>query len=234
MNEIDFSTFLFRCSSLPTLMVNGRSKSELLSETAKSALREIWIREVYGREKYDTSNKYTEKGIMCEPDAMDLVRKVTRQAYFKNKEEFKNEYVSGTPDIVVSKGATESHVKDIKTSWNIWTFQNVDEASAYKAYYFQLLGYMWLTGARTSELVFCLVNTPEIIMNDELYKLSFRFPEMNESDEKMEKFKKNYIFDDIPAKLRVKSFMIEYSEDDVNLLKERLSAAREYLKTLTL
>lgn len=234
MNNIDFSNYLFRCSSLPNIMVNGRSKTELLSETAKSALREIWIREVYSRQKYDTTNKYTEKGIMCEPDAMDLVRKVTRQAYFKNKEEFKNEFISGTPDIVIGKGGESATVKDIKNSWSIWTFNNVDEASALKAYYFQLLGYMWLTGSKVSELIFCLVNTPEEIMNDELYKLSFKYPEMNESDEKMAKFKVNYIFDDIPAKSRVKSFLIEFSQDDVEMLKERLIAAREYLKTLSL
>ena len=234
VNKIDFSTYLFRTSSLPTIMVNGRSKTDLLSETAKGYLRQLWILEVWGREKFDTTNKYTEKGIMCEPDAMDLVRKVTKQAYFKNKERFNNEFITGEPDILIDKGLETARVKDIKNSWSIWTFNNVDEATALKSYYYQMLGYMWLTGAKLSDLIYCLVNTPEEIMNDELYKLSFKYPEMNESDEKMARFKINYIFDDIPAKLRMKSFMIEYNEEDVELVKERLTAARAYLQTLSL
>lgn len=234
MNKIDFSTYLFRASSLPNIMINGRSKTDLLSETAKSYLRQLWILEVWGREKFDTTNKYTEKGIMCEPDAMDLVKKVTKQAYFKNKERFNNEFITGEPDILIGHGSPEARVKDVKTSWSIWTFNNVDESSALKSYYFQMLGYMWLTGSKLCDLIYCLVNTPEEIMNDELYKLSFKYPEMNESDANMERFKVNYIFDDIPAKQRMKSFLIEYNEEDVELVKERLTAARAYLQTLSL
>lgn len=229
MNKIDFSTYQFRCSGLPTLMVNGRSKSDILSETAKTALRELWIKESYGREKFDTSNKYTEKGIMCEPDAMDLIKQVTEKTYFKNNKHLTNDFIQGTPDIVLP-----GEVKDVKTSWSIWTFNNVDEESALKSYYYQLLGYMWLTGSTKSELIYCLVNTPEEIMNDELYKLSFKHPEINESDEQAAKYKVNYIFDDIPAKERMKAFAIEFNQDDVELLKERIVAARAYLATLSL
>lgn len=234
MNKIDFSKYIFRCSSLPTLMVNGRSKTELLSETSKAALREIWIREMFGREKFDTTNKFTEKGIMCEPDSMDLVQKVTSQVYFKNNQRFTNEYIGGTPDIAINPNTDKAVIKDIKTSWNIFTFANVDQDSAMKSYYYQLLGYMWLTGAKKSQLIYTLVNTPPEIMADELYKLSFKYPEINESEEKAERFKKNYIFDDIPAELRMKVFDIEYNQEDIILLTDRLIAARDYLATLSL
>ena len=212
-------------------MVNGRSKSDILSETAKTGLRELWVKEVFKREKFDTTNKYTEKGILCEPDAMDLIEKVTKQTYFKNKEEFKNEFVSGTPDIILKP---ESIVKDTKCSWNIWTFANVDESYAIKTYYHQMLGYMWLTGVTKAELIFCLVNTPEEIMNDELMRLSYKFPEINESEEKAEKYIRNYKFDDIDESLRIKSFIIDFKQEDVELLKERINAGREYLKGLSL
>lgn len=231
---IDFSTYKFRCSSLPNLMTASRSKTEPLSETTKSYLRELWIKEVYGREKFDTSNKYTEKGIMCEPDSMDLVQKVTKQTYFKNTEKFENEFVNGTPDIVLKKGTPDARIKDIKSSWNIWTFNSVTEDSARKSYYFQMLGYMWLTGAKVADLIYCLVNTPEEIMNDELYKLSFRFPEINESDEKANRFKVNYIFDDISPELRMKQFMIQFNEEDIAQLKEKIVLSRQYMETITL
>lgn len=229
MKTIDFSSYKFRCSSLPTLMVNGRSKSEILSETAKTALRELWIKEMFNRERYDTTNKYTEKGIMCEPDSMDLVQKVTNKVYFKNNERFENEYINGTPDIVLP-----GEVKDIKTSWSIWTFANVDEPTALKTYYYQLLGYMWLTGASKAELIYCLVNTPDEIMMEELRKLAYKYPEIDESEEKAEKYIRNYKFDDIPENLRMKVYEIEYNQDDVDTLQQRIIAARVFLSGLSL
>lgn len=234
MNKIDFSKYTIRCSFLPTLMVSPRSKGEILSETAKSGLRELWIKEVFNRERFDTSSKYTEKGIMVEPDSMDLVKKVKKEAYFKNSKRFTNEYINGEPDIVISANTENAKIKDIKSSWDIWTFSNVDEDSALKSYYYQMLGYMWLTGAKEAELLYCLVNTPDEIVANELYKLSFRYPEINESDEKTEKFKRNYIFDDIPLKLRVKSFVVPYNSDDVESIKVKIEAAREYLKSISL
>src|SRR5690606_38324505 len=99
----------------------------------------LWIKEVFDREKYDTVNKYTNKGIACESDSLDLVQKVTGEAYFKNQKQYENEWIIGTPDVVNSE-----NVIDIKTSFNIWSFANADEKYAQKSYFYQLLGYMWL------------------------------------------------------------------------------------------
>lgn len=212
-------------------MTNGRSKTDILSETAKAGLRELWIRVVFNREKFDTTNKYTEKGIMCEPDAMELIKEVTGITYFKNKVRFKNDFIEGEPDIFNEKG---KFIIDVKTSWSIWTFNNVDEKYALYNYYYQLLGYMWLTGSTRADIMFCLVNTPEDIMMEELRRLAYKYPEIDESDEKAERFIRNYKFDDIPAKLRLKTIPVDFSDDDIELLKERVVAARVYLSTLSL
>lgn len=234
MNKVDFTNYKFRSSFLPTLMTPSKLKGEVLSKTAQSGLREIWIKEIYNREKFDTASKYTEKGIMCEPDAMDLVEKVTGKTHFKNKTEFENEFIKGTPDIVLKWLPAQNKVLDIKCSWDIWTFNKVDEKYARDTYYEQMLGYMWLTNSLTADLIFCLVNTPEEIMNDELRRLSYDYPEINESDEKTERFKRNYIYDDIPAEDRLKSIVIEFNVEDIEAIKEKVIAAREFLKGLSL
>ena len=41
-------------------------------------------------------------------------------------------------------------------------------------------------------------------------------------------------FDDIDESLRIKSFIIDFKQEDVELLKERINAGREYLKGLSL
>lgn len=224
----DFSKYLFHCSFLPTLMTDSRTKSELLSATAKTGLRELWIKEVFDREKYDTS-KEMDKGILCEPDSMGLVHAVTNKAFFKNKKTLSNSFLTGTPDVI-----KKDFIMDIKTSWNIFTFSSVTEQSAKKTYYWQLLGYMELTKTKTAELFYCLVNTPEDIIQGELYRLGFRIPELATSETLTEKVRKNYIFDDIDPKLRLKHYTFEYSQDDIEKLRIRILEARIYLESLTL
>ncbi len=215
-------------------MTASRVASDPLSETTKTALRELWIKEVFNREKYDKDNKYTNKGIQCEPDAMDLLLKVTNKTHFKNRETFGNEFITGTPDIITKNGDA-LHIIDVKCSWDIWTYNAVTDKSAYKSYFYQQLGYMWLVGASTAELDYCLVNTPEDIMTNELYKLSFKFPELTGSDEKLiAPFKRNYIFDDIEPKFRVKKFDLAFDGEEVEKLKEKIGHARNYMSTLSL
>lgn len=231
---MDFSTFKFRASSLPDLMTKSRS-SDPLSETTKSALRELWIKEVYKREKFDTYSKFTDKGIIVESDSLDLVQTVTGQVYFKNKAQLENEFITGTPDVIFkAKDKAPVSVIDIKSSWDIWTFASVDEKVAQKNYYAQLLGYMWLTEAKQGDLIYCLVNTPEEIIANELYKLSFRFPEIGTSEEADAKYKRNYIFNDIEASKRMKKFTFQYDEKLVEELKEKIALARQYMSGLTL
>ena len=230
MNKVDFSNYKFRASGLVNLMTNSRTKSDPLGESTKTYLRDIFIKEVYGREKLDIKTKYTDKGIACESDSLDLVQKVTKKTYFKNKSGLENEWVKGTPDIIIPK----DHIKDIKTSWDIWTFAKVDAKVASDTYFYQLFAYMWLTETERAELLYCLVNTPEEIIQGEAYRASFQFPEIGESDEAMAKFRKNYLFDDIPVKVRIKNFWFEYSEEEVEKVKNKVVLAREYLAQLHL
>lgn len=226
--KVDFSNYKFRASSLPSLMIQSRSKDPL-SETTKSCLREIWIKEVFGREKFDTKNKYVDKGTACESDSLDLIKTVTGKTYFKNQEKLENDWICGTPDVI-----TRDSVIDVKTSWDIWTYASVTVESAKKDYYYQMMGYMWLTHKALCDLVYCLVDTPEEIVNSEMYKLSFRYPEIGINDEGDAKYKKNYLFSDIDPKLRMKSFSFQINMDEIEELKVKIQQCREYLNTLSL
>lgn len=222
MNIVDWSNYKFHCSGLSNLMVASRKKDDPLSETTKSYLLEIFIKEVFGREKSETvANKYMQKGTMCETDSLELVERVTGKKFFKNQETLSNEYIVGTPDV------KQEELIDIKTSWDLFTFMNVDEEQAEKDYFHQLLGYMWLTGHRTAQLSYCLVNTPEILVGDEMYRLSFKLPE-----DQVEKYRKNYVFDDIPESMRIKSYGFEYNEEIVEELKVKILLCRDYLSRL--
>lgn len=223
---VSFVDYKFRCSGLGNLMTEPRSKSEVLSETTKSYLLECWVKSKYGREK-DISNKYMDKGLFCEEDSLDLVSKVVyKRAVFKNKARYENEFITGTPDLI-----TDDHVLDIKTSWDIFTFFNSEVS---KAYYWQLQGYMALTGKRRAELCYCLVDAPEHLIADEKRRLAWRMglidPESNAKYlEKAMQIEINMTFKDIPESDRVIRFNIEYNETDVLKLYARIEQCREYM-----
>ncbi len=67
----DMNNTLFRASQLGKLMTDARTKSGL-SETTKSALLEVYIQQRYNRYK-EISNKYIEKGLAVENDAIDMI-----------------------------------------------------------------------------------------------------------------------------------------------------------------
>lgn len=223
---MDFSTYLFHCSGLANLMVKSKTKDDPLSQTTKSYLRDIFIQEVYKRKKY-TDSKYTKKGTMVEPDTMDLVKTVTGKTYFKNNKTLANEWITGTPDII-----TLESIKDVKSSWDLWTFAEVTEKKARDDYYYQLLGYMWLSGLTRAELMYGLVNTPEFMVEDELKKIYLLNRLVGDFD--VEKYKPNYIFDDIPAKERLKTFILEYDQLVIDAIKTQIEYSRAYLGSLSL
>ncbi len=224
----DFLNYKFRCHTLGNFLTDPVAKADPLSKTTLSFLREEWIKVVYGREKI-LSNKYLDKGVQVESDSLDLVKEVTGEKYFKNQKELSNEHIIGIPDVI-----EKEEIIDIKSSWDIWTFASVDEKKAKNDYYGQILGYMMLLGVKKARLMYCLVNTPEEIINDEMYKASYKNPELSTSNEAAKEFRKNYIFDDIPAKDRLKVFEFEYDEEVADKLINRIIASRYVMNTMSL
>lgn len=200
-----------------------------LSETALTYLNSVFIQVKYERIK-EISNKFTEKGEYAEEDSLSLVTEVEGKLYTKNKEQLANEWVQGTPDIILP-----DLVRDIKTKWDIWGFMN--EKGDNLDYYWQLQTYMWLTGKQRAELVYTLVNTPEHLIYAEFSKQMYRDAIEDGSQEQTDmeaKVTRNMTYDDIDKKERVKIFSFDYNPADIELAKRYIKAGREYLSTLTL
>ena len=88
---------------------------------------------------------------------------------------------------------------------------------------------MWLTDAKQTKLIYALVNTPDHIVEDELYRLNFKVGE-----DKAEEYRKNFVFDDIPPEKRIKTFTIDWESEKLEELTQRIELAREYLGGLSL
>lgn len=222
-----FNNYIFRCSSLGKIMTDSRSKSEPLSQTTKSYLRELWIEEKYGVKK-DISSKYLAKGIQCEEVSISLYSNIKGEFFVKNEKLYHNDYIKGTPDVV------SKIVVDLKTSWDIFTYF---EAELTKDYYWQLLGYLWLTGRTEGVIAYCLVDTPYDLLLQEEKKIYFDFncdEENEEYIEAIENLRKRHIFDYIDERKKVKEFEVKYNQEDIDRLCKRIEECRIYLNQIEL
>ena len=218
---------LFRCSSLGKLMTDPRTKSETLSETAKSYIQDLFKERELGIYK-EFSSRYTDKGLEMENEAIQFASEVLNWDFVvKNEVRFNNEWLTGEPDI-----NTDNLLADIKCSWSGSTFPLFDETLKNKDYYYQLQGYMMLTGHDTSELVYCLMNTPHQIVEDEVRRQHWKLNLIDEDLDVRQAVQEMHNFDQIPNNLRVKRFIVEKDEASQQKIKERVEVAREYYQQL--
>jgi len=226
--SLTFDTYLFRCSSLGDLMANGRGKDQM-GATCITALHKIFIKEKYGRER-EIENDYLEKGTLQEPVSLTLLSEVDKVLYLENKKQFKNEFIKGRPD---SLPTTQDKFPDIKTCWDIFTFFNAELTAKYE---YQLLGYLWLTGRKESEIVYTLVNTPEHLIEREESRAFYKMGVMDREDSTYKlacsEIRRTMLFDDIPKAERIKRFPVLYNKEKIEQLKTRLIECRKYLNSL--
>jgi len=150
---------IFRCSSLAKLMTNPRNKSESLSETAKSYIKQLAKENFYGyTSKVET--KQMRKGTEYEMESIALVNSVWFGSNFvKNQLRETQGYISGHPDII-----TDDSIIDIKTSWSLETFPALPEDA--DSYEWQVRGYMHLFNKPRAFVIFCMIDTDDELLTD--------------------------------------------------------------------
>jgi len=149
----------------------------------------------------------------------------------KNEQTWENAWFTGTPDVV-----GDDVVEDVKCSWTLRTFMEVQHPSA--IYYAQLQSYMSLTGRKLSRLAHVLVDTPEEIVLEEQKRYFFRFncdeqnPHYQECIRKVEAMHAASKL--LPEEDRIKVFTIERNDIYLMKLRKRVELARKIYDTLTI
>lgn len=197
--------FKIRASAAGKLMTSPRSKSETLSETTKTYLKEWLISEIYGVQK-NIKSKYLTKGVILENEAIDrVVEWLDLPLMLKNEKHFEDNNFQGTPDLFLN----DDTVIDIKCSLDCFTFPLFENEIPTTDYYYQLQVYMWLTGRTKAKLIYVLLNTPDGLSYDETFDYS-----------------------NIDKKYRTKVFNIEFNNEVIDKLIERVTESRKYIETL--
>lgn len=220
-----FDNFLFRCSSLGGKLMTYPDKDEL-SKTPRSYLDQIFKEHLYGVTN-QIQSRYIEKGIMVEQESIELYSRVTGKKFEKNDERFDNHFITGEPDIIGDE------LIDIKSSWSHSTFPFTESDVPNKDYYWQMQGYMALTNKDTSKLVYCLVDTPDELIHHELKSIRSKLGVIELPEELEEEIWNSMRFASIKEQYRIKEFVIERNQDDIDKIYRRVEIARDYLNNLT-
>ena len=187
-------------------MTAPRNKSESLSETTKSYIKEWLIEQIYGFRK-EIKSKYIDKGNKLEDTAIDkAIEWLDLDFVMKNEESFEDEYFTGTPDII-----TNDEILDTKCSWCAHSFPLFDTELPNKDYFYQMQVYMHLTGKKKARVVYVLLNTPEELTWEEKHDYS-----------------------NMDKKYRIKDFVVEYDAEIIATLQEKVKEARKYIETINL
>jgi len=192
-----------RSSALGKIMTNPRKKSETLSATCKTYIKELVKEDLFGY-KSTIDSKYLTKGIDIEDTSIDLYNEVRGTLYLKNTERLSNEFITGECDI-----NAEDKIIDIKSSWSLETFPASPEDVNNKDYEWQLRAYMWLYDKPKAELAYCMVSTPDYLLK-----------EWDNLD--IHKVDKHDPF------LRVTTISFERDTEKEELIKERVKDCREF------
>jgi len=217
--------------SLPEL--EAHKDDVVLSETCKTYLIQSYVLSKYGRVR-EIQTKQMVKGTISEDDSIQLFAALEKKAYTKNEYRLSNEYITGCPDLHDNPNIIEStEIIDIKSCWDIFTFlSNVDNPDN-EGYYWQLQGYLALTGAKIGTIAYCLVNTPDSIIEGEKYGLLKRLDvvteEAPEFKREYHKLLVNRKFDDIPMSDRMLAYSIERNDADIERIYKKVEKCRQYL-----
>lgn len=233
----DFSNSLIRSSCISQIMAEPRSvadkKAGKLSATAKTFLIKMYAWEKYGRVK-DLQTKFTDKGKIVEEDGITLICLLDKKMLSKNDVRLNNKYFTGEPDVYEGKSIKKAdRITDVKCSWDLETFLSKITGFLDKAYWWQGQGYMDLSGASEFECSYCLVNTPQMIIEEEKKKLFYKMGVATEQNidylAACAEIEKNMLFDDIPMEERRIKFEINKDKEAIERAREKVVRCREWL-----
>lgn len=206
---------LFRCSSLHKLIGDGRSKAAVISDTAKSAIRDIVKEDLYGFRSF-TGNQYTQKGNLLEDLAIEMSGKMRFRNYQKHVGRVENELITGECDVL---DLERKLIIDTKVTWDIGThpfFQDEAMEKVKKAGYdVQMQAYMWLYDCEVAHVDFWLFPCPPELLKD-----------WDDIDQLV------HLVEAIDIRERKTTVTIERDEAMIQKIKDKIPHAQEYYAKL--
>ena len=206
---------LFRCSSLHKLIGDGRYKAAVISDTAKSAIRDIVKEDLYGFRSF-MGNQYTQKGNLLEDLAIEMSGNMRLRNYQKHVGRVENELITGECDVL---DLERKLIIDTKVTWDIGTHPFFADEAMEKVkkagYDVQMQAYMWLYDCDVANIDFWLFPCPPELLNgwDDIDQLV-------------------HLVEKIDIRERKTTVVIERDEAIIQKIKDKVPHCQEYYAKL--
>lgn len=219
--------FKGRCSKLSALAaVKG------LGATAETYVKEWLTKNWCGYEK-EFSNKYTKKGLAQEDEGIDLIASVEGLGMLiKNTKREGNDWYDGECDILLPK-----KIKDVKCSWDAYTFPKFEDELTNYNYICQGNGYMDIFDREEYDLQYCLVDAPQWLIDSEYWSAHYKiqketgveFVDNEVNADLYEQVRSKMIHSHLPDEQRIKTFTFKRDDKLIALMRSRVEEVREVL-----
>lgn len=192
---------------------------------AKTYMKELWLEVNCGfiPASFGDDPISLRKGKLVEEDAIKLVGELYELPLTKNEVRIENGFLTGEADVVYMN-LFDKVIRDNKSPVSWSSFRTKIDIPT--EYYWQLVGYCYLYGAKEAWLDYTLMPTPKELLDDIKEKLGEEgynlHLQMNENILKLE------------PKQRVKTFKLDSNlEEDITFMLKRLKSCEEYYNNLT-
>jgi hypothetical protein len=213
-----------------------RKHIDPINQQAKSYLKRLYGELKYGKTSQGKGkdNKYVNKGNLVEKDSLALISFLDGEGYEKNEVRLKNEFLTGVPDSYRGENVYNAYyIPDVKSSWDWETFAEVIGNPLNPLYWWQMQGYFDLTGSEEGEVSFCLVNTPDSIIEEEKYRLARRMDAITTESPEYKLAEamliNNMTFDNIPPIERRIKFEVKRDDAAIEKIHNTVPKCRDYL-----
>lgn len=217
-------------------LIAKRDAPPKLSDTCISYLKELYVWHKYGKEPVGGAerSKYTLKGKSVEDESIMLISRIYGKVFIKNIQRFNNQYLTGEPDILVMNEAGEIiTIIDAKSSWDYATLLAVVDSPLNPLYFWQMQGYMALTGAKSADVCHCLVSMPQTTIEGEKKRIFYTMNPATEQDPEylkaIQRVEFNLTFDEIPINERIVRFRVDRDDDLIQKIYKKVDACRDWL-----
>jgi hypothetical protein len=185
-----------------------------LTDTAKKYICQLYDSQQRGV-SYSTYSREMHKGILVENEAIKMISEYLNIDLSKNEQKYENEWIEGTPDVIFQNNFLSSTKKtktvlDVKCPFTRanWLYSLASYRQTNKIpteYYWQLQGYMMLTGAELAILAYVLVDTPvELLYREE--EALHRFGDVE----------------------RIKLIYVQRNDADIQLIAQKVTEANDW------
>lgn len=204
--------------------------------TSISYIEEVFLRNKYGFKEPMVTNEVL-KGQMCEEDSRRLSDEVLPVNGFRARcrRRITTDKYTGLCD---NDLPLEDLIEDIKSSWSLKTFFGIKVPP--ELYYAQGQVYMKLYGRSRFRLIYCLVDTPDILIEQELKKYRYKFSLDGDYDNKHyqeiedQMYHNHKVEHRIPAEERIKFFDFDRNDEYLAELDKRVELAQAVYESMKL